>query len=29
MSGRTFTGRVLLADLLGDLPVALLAEEGK
>jgi (1->4)-alpha-D-glucan 1-alpha-D-glucosylmutase len=28
VSGRTFTGRVLLADLLGDLPVALLAEEG-
>jgi (1->4)-alpha-D-glucan 1-alpha-D-glucosylmutase len=27
VSGRTFTGRVLLADLLGDLPVALLAKE--
>ena len=29
VSGRTFTGRVELADLLGDLPVALLAEEGR
>ena len=27
VSGRSFTGRVRLADLLGDLPVALLAED--
>ena len=29
VSGRTFTGRVELADLLGDLPVALLAEDSR
>ena len=29
LTGRSFTGHVLLADLLGELPVALLAEDGR